>query len=63
MGKTNIDFSRIIINLKNLGLTNKRIAELTGTSPSSIDRIINSDTEPRYSVGAKLIELSKKVIH
>lgn len=62
MSKKSTDFIDIINKLKSKGLTNERIARLTGTSASSIDRIRNRGSEPRYSVGEKLIELSKNTL-
>ena len=54
------DWVKVINSLKNKGLTNEMIAGITGSTPSAINRIRNNGTEPRYAVGKKLIDLSKK---
>lgn len=55
------DFPNVIRHLEKSGLTQRQIAEQTGTSAAQVNRIKNYDQVPNYYLGESLLFLSSTV--
>lgn len=50
-------FEKIVSELVATGLTEKQIADLVGSSQSSINRLRHNRHEPRFGLGDSLVKL------